>query len=453
MKFDNSFSTLNPILFTETPITPLEKPELLGLSQDALHLLGLKELTPEIQQWLNGEIRLPGDQSISTRYAGHQFGQWAGQLGDGRAISLGEVINAQNERWEVQLKGSGLTEFSRMGDGKAVVRSSIREFLCSEHMHALGVPTTRSLAVFKGQGLVRRETMENEAIAVRLSPSFVRFGHFELCYAMKRADLLTELCDYLLKYFYQDQKTPLEMFDEIVKRTAVLMSKWQAVGFSHGVMNTDNMSILGITLDYGPFGFLDDFNMHFICNHSDHQGRYAFINQPKVAWWNLEKLANALSPIIPQEELSESLKKYPALFEKAFYQEMNLKLGISGEAEITEKIVTDFLTLMHQDRLDYTYTLRRLCDYTPEMNKEFSAKWNEWLVLFSQHRTETKDLKKFNPKYVLKNYIAQEMIENPSLIEAGLKVMQNPFDEHPDFERWSLPTPMDLKDFEISCSS
>jgi uncharacterized protein YdiU (UPF0061 family) len=262
--FNNTFKTLPKFFYEVVKPTPIKNPKLIHVTK-LRDELGLTDV--DLTSWLNGELHLSGEERISSRYAGHQFGVWAGQLGDGRAISLGE-INGQ----EVQTKGSGLTPFSRMGDGKAVIRSSVREYLCSEAMFGLGIPTTRVLALLTGDDKVRRETIERSAIVARVFPSNLRFGHFEMAFHFQKDEELNALIDYTNKNFFPG-KTIEEMLREIVKRTAHLMAHWQNVGFCHGVMNTDNMSVLGLTIDYGPFGFLEDTVLNYICNHSDHQGR------------------------------------------------------------------------------------------------------------------------------------------------------------------------------------
>src|SRR5690606_23829644 len=251
----------------------------------------------------------PGGQTLAAVYSGHQFGVWAGQLGDGRAHLLGEVAGPRGS-WELQLKGSGMTPYSRMGDGRAVLRSSVREYLASEAMHGLGIPTTRALALVVSDDPVMRETVETAAIVTRMSPSFVRFGSFEHWSSRRQPEELRILADYVIDKFYPDCRQAddgpheplLRLLAEVTRRTALLMADWQAVGFCHGVMNTDNMSILGLTLDYGPYGFMDTFRLDHICNHSDTEGRYAWNRQPSVALWNLYRLGGSLHALVPDVE-------------------------------------------------------------------------------------------------------------------------------------------------------
>ena len=301
LRFDNSYARLPDAHYARVCPTPVPDPYLVAYSRDALSLLDLDEREvhrPQLIETLAGNCLLPGMDAIAALYAGHQFGHYVPQLGDGRAILLGEVVNRAGERWEIQLKGAGRTPFSRGGDGRAVLRSSIREFLCSEAMHALGIPTTRALAIVGSDHPVYREDEETAALVTRLAPSFVRFGSFEVFYYRNQIDALRRLADYVIARDYPELAALADPYPaflrEVALRTAELMAQWQAVGFSHGVMNTDNMSILGLTLDYGPFGFLDAFDPGFVCNHSDTHGRYAYDQQPDVAAWNLTRLAQAL---------------------------------------------------------------------------------------------------------------------------------------------------------------
>lgn len=472
-KFDNTFRTLPPFLFEDVRPTPITQPKLIHLSQLAEDLeLGL---TPEeITQWLNGETQLPGEQRISTRYAGHQFGVWAGQLGDGRAISLGEIQTSRMGRQEIQTKGSGLTPFSRRGDGKAVIRSSVREYLCSEAMAGLGIPTTRVLALITGQDPVVRETVERSAIVARVFPSNLRFGHFEMCFHFEKDQELDALIQYMQKTFYPGLSIE-EMLREVIQRTAKLIANWQNVGFCHGVMNTDNMSALGLTIDYGPFGFLEDTILNYICNHSDHQGRYAYNQQPSIGMWNLERFLVCFMKHVPKEKLQELLNDYPGIFEQEYLRLSREKLGLYEKQENDFQLFVNILTTLSKLSIDYTFFFRELCSYRKNDEASFKSIWDYygareelkvWLKQYDE-RLEKETLadsertllmKKTNPKYVLKNYIAQEVIED---VEAGgsqmladwLNVLYSPFDEHPKFEAFAGPTPPAKKNYEVSCSS
>ena len=309
----NRFATLGNAFYTLVNAAPLREVQWVARSDALAHTLGLPDdwwQSNTCLQALAGNEVLPGSQPLASVYSGHQFGVWAGQLGDGRALWLGEIDTPLGPQ-EVQLKGAGLTPYSRMGDGRAVLRSSIREFLCSEAMHGLGIPTTRALAIVASPDKVLREELETAAVVTRVAPSFLRFGHFEHFAALGRQAELKQLADFAIRHYFPDllnitegPERYLAMLEQVVLRTASLLAHWQSVGFCHGVMNTDNMSLLGLTIDYGPFQFLDGFDPAHICNHSDHQGRYAFARQPQVAFWNLYCLGQALMPLIQVQDAS-----------------------------------------------------------------------------------------------------------------------------------------------------
>jgi uncharacterized protein YdiU (UPF0061 family) len=467
LSFDHSFQTLPAVFYNEVQPTPLTNPKLIAISRDCEKLLQLGLTDDQLTQWLNGTLRLSGDQRISTRYAGHQFGVWAGQLGDGRAISLGEII-VNHERFEVQTKGSGLTPFSRMGDGKAVVRSSIREYLASEHMNALNVPTTRALACIAGDDPVEREQIERSALIARVFPSNLRFGHFEYAFHFDQPEALKALVEYARKNFFQECSSTFDMLQTISHRTASLIADWMGLGFCHGVMNTDNMSLLGLTIDYGPFGFMEDFDKNWICNHSDPQGRYNYSNQPNVALWNLDRLLWTFSELVPREQLQEIFDGFLPTYEKCFEIIFRKKLGLQKELPEDIALIAQLLQLMHQQSLDFTYIFRNLTQsLSAYPNLQTLPEWKLWQDRYQQRllleNVSPEQIKvrihKQNPKYVLKNYIAQEIIDSvettkPSeLLQKWFEVLTHPFDEHPDFHKYSLPTPSDKKDMIVSCSS
>lgn len=472
MNFENTFQTLPPFLYERVKPTPLTNPRLIHVS----HLkgdLGISLNEGELVKWLNGETSLPGEQRIAGRYAGHQFGVWAGQLGDGRAISLGELMTAKG-RQEIQTKGSGLTPFSRMGDGKAVIRSSVREYLCSEAMAGLGIPTTRVLALITGEDPVYRESVERSALVARVFPSNLRFGHFELCFHFQKDEELKALAEYTRATFFPDLSLS-EMLREIVHRTAKLMAQWQNVGFCHGVMNTDNMSVLGLTIDYGPFGFMEDTVLNYVCNHSDHQGRYAYNQQPSIGMWNLERLMVCFMKLIPKEELQAILNEYPGQFEKEYLRLSRQKLGLKLEGPDDYRLLIGCLQALNHTSMDYTFFFRQLSQYQKGDVKSLKSIWDyyghrqeviEWLGKYDERLSlenisfeeRNREMKKSNPKYVLKNYIAQEIIAdveagNSQKLNAWLEVLYHPFDEHEALEEYSRPTPPEHKNYQVSCSS
>ena len=478
--WDNRFHRLGSAFYTELAPQPLPEPYWVGRSTGAATLLGLDAQamdSPELLQALSGNLPVSGSQPLASVYSGHQFGSWAGQLGDGRAILLGQANG-----WEIQLKGSGLTPYSRMGDGRAVLRSSIREFLCSEAMFALGIPTTRALCVTGSDQPVRREQVETAAVVARLAPSFIRFGHFEHFASRNRRSELATLADFVIDHFYPDCRNAPALdgnvyaswLQAVVQRTAVMVAHWQAVGFCHGVMNTDNMSILGLTLDYGPFAFLDVYDPGHICNHTDQSGRYAFDQQPEVAHWNLYALANALMPLIGQPALAErALDTFEPVFTSTYQQLMAAKLGLkrTDGDELLPAFIRDTLALLAQGRVDYSIFWRRLSH--ARANSDFAAVrdlfmdrtgFDLWMLRYqelytkSEQGLETNLMLKINPKYVLRNYLGENAIEAArqkdfSGVADLLTVLSAPYDEHPSFEALASFPPDWASQISISCSS
>ncbi|GAB6032345.1 hypothetical protein CHUAL_010982 [Chamberlinius hualienensis] len=378
--------------FSRVKLSPLDNPVMVSWSRSAATLLGLPESQmnrKEAALYLSGSKLIPGTEPAAHCYCGHQFGYFAGQLGDGAAMYLGELINEQKESWEIQLKGSGLTPYSRTADGRKVLRSSIREFLCSEAMFHLGIPTTRALSCVTSDSMIERDIfyngnsiMERCTVVCRVAPSFIRFGSFEIFKKLEpltgrvgpsvgRVDILQQLLDYVISKFYQEiyetfndenkEQMYAEFYKVIVKRTARLVSQWQSVGFCHGVLNTDNMSILGLTIDYGPFGFMDYFNPEYICNASDDGGRYSYLNQPNICEWNLHKLAEALEPVLPLTISEEILKNtFSAEFNVNYLNVMRKKLGLTKTLDEDRELVTEFLTTMETTGADFTNSFRIL---------------------------------------------------------------------------------------------
>uniref|UniRef100_A0A670YIC5 Selenoprotein O n=2 Tax=Pseudonaja textilis TaxID=8673 RepID=A0A670YIC5_PSETE len=545
---------------------PVRGPRLVASSAPALALLGLREpQSPEEEEeaalYFSGNRLLPGAEPAAHCYCGHQFGSFAGQLGDGAAMYLGEVLNPRGERWEIQLKGAGLTPFSRQADGRKVLRSSIREFLCSEAMFHLGIPTTRAGTCVTSDSEVIRDIFydgnpkkEKCTIVLRIAPTFIRFGSFEIFKSadeftgrkgpsVDRNDIRIQMLDYVISTFYPDilQTHPdnivqrnAAFFREVSRRTARMVAEWQCVGFCHGVLNTDNMSVLGLTIDYGPFGFMDRYDPEHICNGSDNSGRYAYNKQPEICKWNLTKFAEALVPELPLEISMPILEEeYDAEFEKHYLQIMRRKLGlIQLQIDEDHKLVLELLETMHITGADFTNTFRLLSSfpvdfdplnleefldqiskqcasleelkvaYKPQMdprqlsmmlmlaqsnpqlfalfgtksniNKELERieqfsklqqltasdlvnrnkkTWTNWLQKYRlrlekemEHISYTdtwneerlKIMKASNPKYILRNYIAQRAIEaaeNGDFLEVRrvLKVLERPYEDSEGF--------------------
>ena len=425
---------------------------------------------------MSGDIDKDSLKPIALAYSGHQFGVWAGQLGDGRAITLGELAVGESQQlWDIQLKGAGVTPYSRFGDGRAVLRSSIREYLCSEAMHALGIRTTRALALVSSNTPVHRETIESAAMVCRVAQSHIRFGSFEHFYYANDPQSLKRLADYVIaRHFPQwteDSQRYLLLLKNSVLKTAKTIAQWQAVGFSHGVMNTDNMSILGDTIDYGPFGFLDSYNPCFICNHSDTEGRYSFKNQPSVGLWNLNALARCFSSLLTNNELIDCLKLYEPEFLKQYYSLMTQKIGLESCRASDAKLIDQLLSVLEKDAVDYSIFFRRLCDFSSAdqsirdlfTNLNEFEDWTEKYLkrLSQQSLSDTQrqqHMRRVNPQYILRNYMAQIAIEaaeqgDYSEIELLLKVLQNPYEEHPEASRYAGPPPDWAAQISVSCSS
>ena len=344
LEFNNSYSRLPDGFFSTVIPTPLKQPHMISVNTAVAELLGLD--ASDLHEahnlaYLSGESLHEGMQPVAQCYAGHQFGSFVPRLGDGRAILLGEIQTGTQGKWDLQIKGGGQTPYSRDGDGRAVLRSTIREYLCSEAMHGLGIPTTRALCMIGSEEKVFREQIEKGALLLRTAPSHVRFGTFEYFYYSNQHDEIQTLLDYVLEHHYPEFKQAsnpaLALLQEVIKRTAEMIALWQSVGFAHGVMNTDNMSVLGLTMDYGPFGFLDAYDPGFICNHSDYQGRYAFDQQPNIGLFNVSCFAQALLPAMGDDaeasvELAkQALEQYQAEYINHYAELMRAKLGLADD--------------------------------------------------------------------------------------------------------------------------
>ncbi|WP_431149500.1 protein adenylyltransferase SelO [Acidovorax facilis] len=479
LAWKHGFAALGPDFFTELRPNPLPTPHWVGTSTAVAQLIGLDAdwlQRDEALQAFTGNTQLAGSRPLASVYSGHQFGVWAGQLGDGRAILLGETAAGL----EIQLKGAGRTPYSRMGDGRAVLRSSIREFLCSEAMHGLGIPTSRALCITGSPAPVRREEVETASVVTRVAPSFVRFGHFEHFAANDLQAQLKTLADYVIDRYYPECRDTHDfggnayaaLLQDVSERTAHLMAQWQAVGFCHGVMNTDNMSILGLTIDYGPFQFLDAFVPGHVCNHSDNQGRYAYNRQPNVAYWNLFCLAQALLPLIGDPELAKgALESYKTVFPEAFMARMRSKLGLAQAREQDPELIDGILVLLAQNAVDYTIFWRRLSHAVQQNDFEpvrdlFADRttFDRWLLSYSEllaldnQALAANLMLKNNPKFVLRNHLGEQAIRAAKLgdfseLQTLQRLLEHPFDEHPGHDAYAAFPPDWASSIEISCSS
>jgi len=475
LRFDNSFAALGDAFSERRTPAGIAGARLVAFSPEAGALIDLRpgeERRAEFADLVSGNALVPGMEPVAGLYGGHQFGVWAGQLGDGRAILLGEVRNDRDEPWELQIKGGGVTAFSRFADGRAVVRSTIREFLASEAMHALGVPTTRALAMAAGDEPVLRERVERAATVIRMAPTFVRFGSFEIFHYRKRHAEVKALADYVIDRFYPEcgdgDDRYARFFATVVERTAALMAQWQAVGFAHGVMNTDNFSILGLTLDYGPYGFLETYEPGFVCNHSDESGRYAFDRQPTIGLWNCHALAEALSSLIERDALDAALARYEHAYRTTLLALLRAKLGVLDARDDDAELVVELFGLLEARRVDWTNFWRALSHADASalalLGDDESSR--AWLARYARRAegdpragaARRAAMRATNPKYVLRNWVAQEAIAacesgDDSVVGEVLDVLRAPFDEHVEHAAWTQAAPAQYAGLSVSCSS
>ena len=471
IKVTNPYLDLGESFYNFETISPLNSPYFISSNFDLAKELGLEGLSPkDFVDLLNGKELFSGSKPFSMVYAGHQFGHFVPRLGDGRAINIGSING-----YHLQLKGSGITKYSRSGDGRAVLRSSIREYLISEHMHALGIETTRALAIIGAEHKVFREEWEKGAIVLRASKSWVRFGTFEYFAAKGMHKEVQALADYVIKESYphliDESDRYFYMFLEVVGKSAKLVAKWMAVGFNHGVLNTDNCSIAGLSIDYGPFAFLDDYDLNYVCNHTDYMGRYSFGNQPNIMKWNLMALASALSSLIDEAKLKEALKYFDKIYLQESMHLMRQKLGLYKKQEEDLELIKHLFGVMQSLSVDYNCFFRELSNYSGNRGDIlklclYEKPMNEWLNSYEERLKKEElsqskrlaKMKKINPKYILKNWILQEAINSANsrdfkLLNSLLEIAKNPYDEHKEFERYAKPTPLEFKGKKLSCSS
>ncbi|KPJ96526.1 MAG: hypothetical protein AMJ53_00515 [Gammaproteobacteria bacterium SG8_11] len=489
LRFDNTYTSLPQGFYSRVNPQPLHNTHLISFNEKAAQIIGLNHDAGRDESLLNalsGKKLLPGMDPVASVYAGHQFGTYVPQLGDGRAILLGEARNHLGQSWDLQLKGAGITPYSRDGDGRAVLRSTIREYLCSEAMHGLGIPTTRALCIFGSDEEVYRESIETGALLVRMAPSHVRFGTFEFFYYRGQFDALQQLTDYVIEHhFPQLGERPdkyLALLEMVIANTAKLIAQWQSVGFTHGVMNTDNMSILGITIDYGPYGFMESVEPGFVCNHSDYHGRYAFDRQPAIAKFNLSCLAQALLPILGEnaeasaEMALAALAKFDPLFDNHYEELCQAKLGLRQQQDNDKQLYDSLLDVLAQNKVDYTRFFRALNRFSSRkdsgnhplrdmfIDREAFDQWAKHyrLRLRAEHsvdRERQQKMNQINPKYILRNYMAEIAIRKATLekdyleIDRLLDLLHAPFDEHPEWEYYSAEPPEWAQNIEVSCSS
>ena len=480
LTFDARFARLGNAFSAAIEPTGVEHGKMVIYSADALALLDLPASTaddPRFLQLASGGWYWPEVTPRAMVYSGHQFGGYTPRLGDGRGLLLAEVLNNAGEHWDVHLKGAGLTPFSRTGDGRAVLRSSIREFLASEYLHTLGIPTSRALSVTDSSTIVWREHRETAAMLIRLAPSHIRFGHFEYFYYNKQYAELEQLHEHVLNDLYPEclnADEPLAaLLTEVVKRTAETIALWQVYGFCHGVMNTDNMSILGITFDFGPYGFLDDFKQGHICNLSDRHGRYAYDQQVSIGYWNLTAFAETLTRYVAVERLQEILDGYAAIQQQAYLAGMRARLGLIDDQDGDALLIDKLLVQLDHSAVDYTLFFRRLgerpvAEALAAISDEFinQAAFSEWSELFiARNANDTRSqaqrreqMHGVNPLYMLRNYLIQQVIDeaedgNYAPLHELYQVLSNPFTEQEGYEAYAERPPQWGKHLALSCSS
>lgn len=488
--FDNSFYQLPQSLYSKTPITPLANPELIHCNTAVADLLNINVDSIDAQELaaiFSGNIPLVGAEPLAMKYTGHQFGHYNPELGDGRGLLLGEILNDQQQRWDLHVKGAGTTPYSRFGDGRAVLRSSIREYLVSEAMSGLGVPTTRALCLVGSSEYAMREGMEPCASIVRVTQCHIRFGHFEYLYHTGQHDELKQLADYCIKRYFANAASSVMdyglMFEQIIDKSAYMVAQWQAIGFVHAVMNTDNMSLIGETFDYGPYVFMDRYQKDYVGNHSDHQKRYSYERQPDVMQWNLSCLAQALIPLIDKEELIDLLNRFQQRYQWHYLSAMRTKMGWFSVQKGDEDLILQFNALMENQHIDMVRFLRSLsrfnsdqssfnlttitADLAPLLDLSIDRQQTlNWLMAYSLRCVEDDSslserqqrMLKHNPKYILRSYMAEEVIKashhgDHQLLRQMMTLLRDPYDEHELFDRYAQEPPGWADSIGLSCSS
>ena len=483
VNFTHRFSELPSAFFTYVTPQLLDNTRWVVWNGEFAQQFGLP--AAENEELLNvfaGQKEFAPFAPLAMKYAGHQFGVYNPDLGDGRGLLLAEMQHQDGTWFDIHLKGAGLTPYSRMGDGRAVLRSTIREYLCSEAMAGLGIPTTRALGMMDSDTPVYREKTEYGALLIRVAETHIRFGHFEHFFYTNQLAEQKLLADKVIEWHFPEcseaEKPYAAMFESIVEKTAEMIAYWQAYGFAHGVMNTDNMSILGQTFDYGPFGFLDDYDPNYICNHSDYQGRYAFEQQPRIALWNLSALAHSLSPLVQREDLEAALGKFEVRLSQKFSELMRAKLGLHTKVDEDGRLFEAMFELLNQNKADYTRFFRELSSLdvkSPQavidlfIDREAASAWVDLYLARCElevdecgervsAQTRCEKMRRTNPKYILRNYLAQIAIDKAeegdfSEVNRLAELLKRPYDEQPEFDDYAKLPPEWGKKMEISCSS
>lgn len=482
-RFTQTYSELPKHFYCLMATEPLQSAQLIHSNQKLMDELGILINDERLLQMTSGHQFPDKLQPLAQKYTGHQFGYYNPDLGDGRGVLLGQVEDNQSQLWDLHLKGSGQTPYSRRGDGRAVLRSAVREYLIGEALHYLGVPTTRCLSLCSSPEPVQREQLEPRASYIRVAKTHIRFGHFEWLKQKGTIDEQKQLADYVINQVYPDLKDIHEsnrysaLLKRIIENTAIMIAGWQKVGFCHGVMNTDNMSVAGETFDFGPYAFLDDCKVHYICNHSDTEGRYAFSQQPNIGLWNCQVLCFAFSDMVSQTEIDDALELFISTFNEQYLQNMAEKFGLQNPDAEDRQLIADTLLLMDKSNLDFHYFFSQLTFFNSEQEERFrellpladsslSEQWQHWLDRF-RNRINNQSPQSFaqltanNPHLILRNYIAQEIIEaaekqNFAPLNKWMTALQTPvLDEsiQPPWESYIKPPKYHQKGMALSCSS
>jgi hypothetical protein len=470
MAFIQHYLELPDDFYTRIDPEHLENAQLFALNRDLMREHQVEFSDEQMRQITSG-ILPEGLHPLAQKYTGHQFGYYNPDLGDGRGLLLGQWQTPSGQSYDWHLKGGGRTPYSRRGDGRAVLRSVIREYLASEALYALGVPTTRALAIVSGNETVWREALEPRAMMIRVTESHIRFGHFEWA-ASQSPEHVKTLADFVLQHHYPnllDQPQPyFALLQEVCRRTARMIAHWQSVGFNHGVMNTDNMSILGETFDFGPYAFMDDFKIGYVCNHTDSNGRYAYNEQPNIGLWNCQVLAQAFAGLVDSDEqIRQCLDDYILTYNQHYLDLMRAKLGLKTEQSKDKMLIADLLICLDQHQVDFHVFMRSLAHIdTPHESWPQTEDYQAWLDKYTQRlqlETRSEDerreqMLKTNPALVLRNYIAQHIIEqaengDTEIVDSWRQWLASPFEEKAEWQKWIIPPHASLKGKRLSCSS
>ncbi|ASG65899.1 hypothetical protein CEW91_06995 [Idiomarina piscisalsi] len=476
LRFDNQFADKFPELSHAQSIQPDGKGRLRWVNDTLWKALSGGDSVPgALVDWVSGNKDWPGTKPVAQKYAGHQFGHFNPYLGDGRGLLVGQV-QAPDALYDLHVKGAGPTPYSRGGDGRAVLRSSIRELLASEAFYALGIPTTRALALVSTEGQIQRETVEPGAMLVRVARTHIRFGHFEHCLYRNLEDSAKRLWQHSIESIWPGaaDKSVSEQFRHVVKATAEMIAKWQAYGFVHGVMNTDNMSLAGETFDYGPYAFFDDYKPGHIFNHTDHAGRYGFMQQPGVGLWNLKRLAHALGGFADDQSVNNVLEGYEPVLRETFLNVMKQRLGLTDVSnnDTCWSLISGWLMLLETYQLDYNLSYRALgavlegnwqslSGNLGEIAQRIKENGQSWLNDYTEavaNKPDTNTMKQVNPLVILRTHHAQYVIEqaeqgSDEALNEYINALMTPFEEKHKNTRWVVPPESGQPPAELSCSS